>query len=303
MGRARWRFPGRWNSLRSSLFFSAYLSTLTCVLAQQSGVIEQSASLLRLDDARGYNEHILTRAAKASEEADRVPEAIKLYNLAGDYATVVGVLARALGNTIGQPSVDEKARTVERTAADVLRHYERTNRAVGKERDAVIRLLRVREAMDAKDAGRIEQALEVRNLTGYIVQIVVDVLMCGSSWNLRTLSQWRRMLRRSRNGQRSSKICRTRCSATCRSSSRSPWTFLLLCTRRSRRRPFRMFRGKRCVPLYTVRCLTGLLTCRQTIASLRKKSRALIIFAGNLKYRMSPDVYSYLARLDVEIAL
>ena len=41
----------------------------------------------------------------------------------------------------------------------------------------------------------------------------------------------------------------------------------------------------------------------QTIASLRKKSRALIIFAGNLKYRMSPDVYSYLARLDVEIAL
>lgn len=41
----------------------------------------------------------------------------------------------------------------------------------------------------------------------------------------------------------------------------------------------------------------------QTLASLRKKSRSLIIFAGNLKYRMSPDVYSYLARLDVEIAL
>ena len=41
----------------------------------------------------------------------------------------------------------------------------------------------------------------------------------------------------------------------------------------------------------------------QTIASPRTKSRALIIFAGNLKYRMSPDVYSYLARLDVEIAL
>ena len=61
-----------------------------------------------------------------------------------------------------QPSGDEKARAIERTAADILRHYERTNRAVGKERDAVIRLLRVREAMDAKDAGRVEQALEVR---------------------------------------------------------------------------------------------------------------------------------------------
>ena len=91
-----------------------------------------------------------------------MPEAIKLYNLAGDYATVVGVLARALGTTLGQPGADDKARTVERTAAEVLRHYERTNRAVGRERDAVVRLLRVREAMDAKDAGRVEQALEVR---------------------------------------------------------------------------------------------------------------------------------------------
>ena len=73
------------------------------------------------------------------------------------------MLAHALGNTIAQPSVDEKARAIERTAADILRHYERTNRAVGKERDAVVRLLRVREAMDAKDAGRVETALEVRS--------------------------------------------------------------------------------------------------------------------------------------------
>ena len=99
-----------------------------------------------------------------------MPEAIKLYNLAGEYATVVGVLARALGNTIAQPSVDDKARGVERTAADVLRHYERTNRAAGKERDAVVRLLRVREAMDAKDAGRFEQALEVRYLSAALMR-------------------------------------------------------------------------------------------------------------------------------------
>ena len=34
-----------------------------------------------------------------------------------------------------------------------------------------------------------------------------------------------------------------------------------------------------------------------------QKSRSVMMFAGMLKYRMSPDVYSYLARLDVEIAL
>ena len=41
----------------------------------------------------------------------------------------------------------------------------------------------------------------------------------------------------------------------------------------------------------------------QTLVETRKKSRSLMVFAGILKYRMSPDVYSYLARLDVEIAL
>ncbi|PSR71118.1 hypothetical protein PHLCEN_2v12964 [Hermanssonia centrifuga] len=126
-----------------------------------SGVIEQGAPLLRLDNLSAYNEQILIRAAKHSEENDRIPEAIKLYNLAGDYSTVIACLAQALGNTISQPSSDEKARAIERTAADILRHYERTNRAVGKDRDAVIRLLRVREAIEAKDAGRAELSLEV----------------------------------------------------------------------------------------------------------------------------------------------
>lgn len=100
-------------------------------------------------------------------ENDRIPEAIKLYNLAGDYTTVIACLAQALGGSISQPSGDENARAIERTAADILRHYERTNRAVGRDREAVIRLLRVREAKDAKEAGRVEIALEVRLVVDY----------------------------------------------------------------------------------------------------------------------------------------
>ncbi|TFY79199.1 hypothetical protein EWM64_g4811 [Hericium alpestre] len=42
---------------------------------------------------------------------------------------------------------------------------------------------------------------------------------------------------------------------------------------------------------------------QMTLTALRRKSRSLMIFAGLLKYRLSPDIYSYLARLDVEIAL
>jgi nuclear pore complex protein Nup93 len=41
----------------------------------------------------------------------------------------------------------------------------------------------------------------------------------------------------------------------------------------------------------------------KTLDNIRRKSRSLMVFGGILKYRMSPDVYSYLARLDVEIAL
>jgi nuclear pore complex protein Nup93 len=53
-------------------------------------------------------------------------------------------------------------KVIEQTAADILRNYERTNKAVGKDRDAVVRLLRIRDAMDAKRAGRMEVALDVR---------------------------------------------------------------------------------------------------------------------------------------------
>jgi nuclear pore complex protein Nup93 len=63
----------------------------------KSGVVEQGAALLQLQDSKRFNEEILIQAARHSEERDRIPEAIKLYNLAGDYSTVVFCLAQALG--------------------------------------------------------------------------------------------------------------------------------------------------------------------------------------------------------------
>jgi nuclear pore complex protein Nup93 len=75
---------------------------------------------------------------------------------------VIACLAQALGSTVSNPGGEgDKGRTIERTAVEILRHYERTNRAVGKDREAVVRLLRLREAMDAKDAGRVDVALDV----------------------------------------------------------------------------------------------------------------------------------------------
>src|SRR5262249_39895875 len=115
------------------LIVSAMTDTKTHVFTQ-GGIIEQGARLLHLQDSKQFNEQILIRAAKHSEENDRIPEAIKLYNLAGDYSTVVACLAQALGNTISQPNREApNVKIIEQTAADILRHYERTNRAVGKD--------------------------------------------------------------------------------------------------------------------------------------------------------------------------
>lgn len=124
-------------------------------------MIEQGAPLLHLQDSQQYNTQILVRAAKTSEENDRIAEAIKLYDLAGDYATVVSCLAQALGNTVSQPSPDKKGKAIEDTAEAILRNYERTNRAAGKDRDAVIRLLRIRKAMNEKREGNPEAVLDV----------------------------------------------------------------------------------------------------------------------------------------------
>ena len=50
---------------------------------------------------------------------------------------------------------------------EILRHYERGNRGGGKDRDTVVKLLKIREAMEAKNVGRPEVVLDVRLFSFY----------------------------------------------------------------------------------------------------------------------------------------
>jgi len=230
-----------------------------------SGIIEQGASLLKLTSTQDYHTEILIRAAKHSEQNDRIPEAIKLYNLAGDYGTVISCLASALGTTISRPSLDEKSKAIEKTAVDILRHYERTNRAVGRDREAVTKLLRIREAMNAKEADRPEVALEIMESTNLIP---LDGDMSRITRKAEEFKEYHDALQRNLQ------------------------TYLTLA--------MDALSG---VHQKTKASLTPDPPRQMTLAELRRKSRSLMVFAGILKYRMSSDVYSYLARLDVEIAL
>ena len=128
----------------------------------QTGVIEQAAPLLKLVDVDALNTKVFVPAARQAEESDRILQAIKLFNLAGEYTTVISSLATALGATLAVPGGGgERARSLELAAVDIIRHYERMGRAPGRARDAVVKLLRVREALDAKAEGRVDRALEV----------------------------------------------------------------------------------------------------------------------------------------------
>jgi nuclear pore complex protein Nup93 len=235
-----------------------------------------------LTDVKQYNEQILIRAARNSEENDRISEAIKLYNLAGDYSTVVACLATTLGNTIAQSGPDERARSIERTAAEILRHYERTNRAVGKNRDAVVKLLKIREAIDAKGNGRPEVALEVLESTDLVP-------LSGDVGKITKRAEEFKDLHESvqRNLQVYLPLVMDTLAGVhmkVKSTMVADATRQMVC--------FIVKYGRIADEIFG-----------QTLASIRKKSRSLMVFAGILKYRMSPDVYSYLARLDVEIAL
>ncbi|KIM52369.1 hypothetical protein SCLCIDRAFT_1164109 [Scleroderma citrinum Foug A] len=232
-----------------------------------SGIIEQGAPLLHLQSAAQYNEQILVRAARECEENDRIPEAIKLYNLAGDYATVIACLAQALGNTLSLPSAEnEKGKVIEKTAVEILRHYERMNRGVGKDREAAVRLLRVREAINAKHAGRPDLALEIMESTDLIP---FDGDVAKITRRAEEFKDLHDALQR--NLQVYLPLTMDCLAAVHRSIKES--------------------------------AAVTEATRQMTLTSLRKKSRSLMVFAGILKYRMSPDVYSYLARLDVEISL
>ncbi|KAF8497062.1 nucleoporin-interacting protein NIC96 [Russula emetica] len=232
-----------------------------------TGVIEQAAPLLKLDDVNNLNAEIFVPAARQAEESDRVLQAIKLYNLAGEYTTVINSLATALGTTLAAPGGGgERARSVEAAAVDIIRHYERVGRAPGRARDAVVKLLRIREALDAKADGRVDRALEIVESTD-LVPLDGDVAKIN-----RRAEEFKELHD---------------------SLQRNLHTYL----------PLAMDAIVGVYQKLKMSSNTIDASRQMTLAALRKKSRSLMVFAGMLRYRLSPDVYSYLARLDVEVAL
>ncbi|THH11355.1 hypothetical protein EW145_g702 [Phellinidium pouzarii] len=232
-----------------------------------AGAIEQLAQLLLLKDSDDYNDKIVNTAASMCERERRTLEAIKLYNIAGAHETVIACLAQSLGEVVAQPDgAGEDGRKIETTAREIYYHYARLNRAAGKERDAVYMLLRIREAMVAKEAGRFEAALEAIESTDLVP-------FEGDTGKL---------------NRRAAEFEMTYHDAVKRNlPTYLPLTMEILSELHLKVKNTAMAEASK----------------KMALDSLRVKSRSLVMFAGMLRFRMLPEVYSYLARLDVEIAL
>ncbi|KAF8525242.1 nucleoporin-interacting protein NIC96 [Hysterangium stoloniferum] len=230
-----------------------------------NGELERGLPLLKLDKQK-YYEVILRPAAKQSEREKRINEAIKLYNLADSPDTVIACLARELSELIDEPdNGGHPGAELAQTARDILRHYERTNKGAGKAKDAVIKLLKIRDAKEAKENGNLEAALQAIESSG-LVPLDGDIT---------TITK-----RAEEFKDHDDAI------------TRNLHVFLPL-TMDILHRQHEII--KRSVYSDSGR--------QATLVALRTKSRSLMVFAGMLKYRMSADIYAHLARMDVDIAL
>ncbi|KAF8588475.1 NIC-domain-containing protein [Ramaria rubella] len=230
-----------------------------------NGELERGLPLLKLDREK-YYEAILRPAAKQSEREKRTNEAIKLYNLAESPETVIACLARALSELIDEPdSGGERGLELAQTARDILRHYERTNKGAGKAKDAVVKLLKMRAAREAKEKGNLDAALQAIESSN-LVPLDGDITT---------------ITKRAEEFKDQDE-----------SISRNLHVFLPLTMDVLHRQHENI---KRSIYSESGR--------QSTLAALRTKSRSLMVFAGMLKYRMSADVYAQLARMDVDIAL
>ncbi|KAF8885239.1 Nup93/Nic96-domain-containing protein [Gymnopilus junonius] len=221
---------------------------------------------LHLDSIQAYHTTSYSPRAEA-ESNDLLTSAIKLYNLAEDYTTVIACLARALGVTAAQPTLDDKGRMLEKTAAEILRHYERVNKAQlhGQEGNAVVKLLKIREAREAKERKNDELALDILENTDLIP------LSGEMSKIIRRVEEFNQLHP---------------------SLQKNLQTYLTL-TMDALASAHRKAKSSGVAEA----------TRQMKLTEIRKKSRSLMNFAGMLTYRMSPEVYEYLTRLDVENAL
>ncbi|KAH9444949.1 hypothetical protein MJO29_013096 [Puccinia striiformis f. sp. tritici] len=251
------------------------------------GMIERDLSLIKLSNQRDYLETIVKQAAERAFRERRLRDAIRLFNIAEEYDRVIAVINIELGSSLFQPGskpvssrIDEemdgsgagsKGATVSLTASEdivavannVLAHYDRTStissRITRKNRDTCALLLRLKTVLDLHEQGKNEQALTMLDS--------IDLLPTGND-----LVQ---IIRKSEQVKDLDDTIVKNLDVIVLSGMN------IL---------FQVFSSFKDSPY-------GDASRQAKMAEIKTKARAITTFAGMLRYRLSPETYSQLSRL------
>ena len=242
------------------------------------GQIEKDIKLIHLKNEKEYLSGIVKTAAQRADQEKRFADTILLYNLAEEYDSVIQVLNIALGASLSQPS-GTSAESVQAgqsasfgmaddlisSTRSILEHYDRSSivlhRISKKARETCQTLLRLKEAMVLYEENKLEDALA-------IIENLNIIPLDGDLANI---------IRRAEDVKElDDAILRN-------------FDIILLTTLNV---------------LYKIHSFLkespyGDASRQQKMLDVRKKARALMMFSGMLRYRLSTETYATLTRLDV----
>ncbi|EGG02530.1 uncharacterized protein MELLADRAFT_22892, partial [Melampsora larici-populina 98AG31] len=249
------------------------------------GMIERDLSLIKLNDQRDYLETIVKQAAERAFRERRLRDSIRLFNIAEEYDKVIGVLNLELGNSLSQPIHDSnledgstlqmsnhsKGATISLTASEdilvvaknIVEHYDRTNliscKVSKKNRETCGLLLKLKTILNLHEKGRNEQALGILDSIELLPTGNDLVQIIRKSEQIKDLDE----------------------------SIIKNLDLIVLCGMNIL---FKVFNELKESPY-------GDSGRQAKMAEIKTKARAITTFAGMLRYRLSPDTYSQLSRL------
>ncbi|KAJ2557202.1 nuclear pore complex subunit [Coemansia sp. RSA 1933] len=244
--------------------YARFLGDIQADGTRRRGFLEHYLPLLGISTPELFSQTIVRKLADRSRDEGRLADSVLLYNLAERYNTVLNVLCRQLGEALYQNG-SEAIAEVEGVAHAVLEHY--------KQREHIARvlderavstcstLLAITEFKAAHTRGAYEEALELIAST-QLLPLDGDVAAAAQhAERVRSLDD----------------------------SITRNFSLVLLTAMDTLSR---LYSGLRESPFLDA--------IKQTkMQDLRRKARGLMVFAGMVQFRMPPETYAKLNRLDV----
>ncbi|KAJ1781567.1 nuclear pore complex subunit, partial [Coemansia sp. RSA 2399] len=243
--------------------YARFLGDIQADGTRRRGFLEHYLPLLGISTSEQFAQTVVRKLADRSRDEGRLADAVLLYNLGERYNTVLNVLCRQLGEALYQ-SGSEAIAEVEGVAHAVLEHYQQREHIarVLDERavSTCATLLAITEFIAAHTRGAYEEALELIAST-QLLPLDGDVAAAAQhAERVRTLDD----------------------------SITRNFSLVLLTAMDTLSR---LYSGLRESPFLDA--------IKQTkMQDLRRKARGLMVFAGMVQFRMPPETYAKLNRLD-----